>query len=38
MNGFLDSIVGADRAGGSVGGVETAQLVLLHAFVIRHVV
>jgi hypothetical protein len=38
MNGFLDSIVGADLAGGSVGGVETALLVLLLAFVIGHVV
>lgn len=38
MDGLLDSIVGADLAGGAVGGVQTAMLVLLLAFVIGHVV
>lgn len=38
MNGFLDSIIGDDLAGGAVGGLETALLVLLLAFCIGHVV
>jgi hypothetical protein len=38
MDGFLDSVVGADLAGGAVGGVQTAMLVLLLAFVVGHVV
>jgi len=38
MNGFLDTIIGGDLAGGAVGGPETAMLVLLLAFCIGHVV
>ena len=38
MDGFLDTLIGGDLAGGSVGGVESAALVLLLAFVIGHVV
>jgi hypothetical protein len=38
MNGFLDTIIGGDLASGSVGGPETAILVLLLAFCIGHIV
>src|SRR5215203_6002439 len=38
MDGFLDSLIGGDLAGGAVGGMEAAALVLLLAFVIGHVV
>ena len=38
MDGFLDSLIGNDLAGGAVGGVQTALLVLLMAFVIGHAV
>jgi hypothetical protein len=38
MDGFLDNLIGGDLAGGSVGGMETAALVLLLAFVIGHIV
>ena len=38
MNGFLDSLMGDELASGSVGGVETALLVLLLAFCIGHIV
>jgi hypothetical protein len=38
MDGFLDTLIGGDLAGGSVGGIESAALVLLLAFVIGHIV
>jgi hypothetical protein len=38
MDGFLDTLIGGDLAGGAVGGMEAAALVLLLAFVIGHVV
>jgi Domain of unknown function (DUF4956) len=38
MDGLLDNLIGAELAGGAVGGVQTALLVLLMAFVIGHVV
>src|SRR3954470_14465702 len=38
MNGFLDTIIGGDLAGGAVGGLETAMLVLLLAFCIGHII
>jgi len=38
MDGFLDSLIGNELAGGAVGGVQTALLVLLMAFVVGHIV
>src|ERR1044072_2770209 len=38
MDEFLDSMIGNELAGGAVGGVQTALLVLLMAFVVGHVV
>src|SRR5438552_9368007 len=38
MDGFLDNLIGADLATGSVGTFETALLVLLLAFCIGHIV
>ena len=38
MDGFLDTLIGNELAGGAVGGVQTALLVLLMAFVVGHIV
>ena len=38
MDGLLDTLIGNELAGGAVGCVQTALLVLLMAFVIGHVV
>jgi hypothetical protein len=38
MDGFLDSLIGNELAGGAVGGVQTALLVLLMAFVVGHII
>jgi Domain of unknown function (DUF4956) len=38
MDGFLDTMIGSDLAGGAVGGMGAALLVLLMAFVVGHIV